>query len=62
MELDKQGILDLIRQQGGDEAVQRAEQELPQQLDHEAHGDLLQRFGIDPQQALDKFGGAGGVG
>ncbi len=61
MELDKQGILNLIGQQGDQNLVQQAEQQLPDQLDHEQHADLLQRFGIDPQQALNQFGGGGGV-
>ena len=60
MELDKQGILNLIGQQDPSR-LQEAQEQLPDQLDHEQHADLLQRFGVDPQQALNQFGAGGGV-
>ena len=61
MLLDKQTVLDMIGQQGNQELVDQAAQHLPEQIDHEQHADLLQRFGIDPQQVLNQFGGGGGV-
>ena len=60
--LDKQTVLDMIRQQSNNpQTVQQAEQTLPDQLRPEQHADLLQRFGIDPQQALNQVGGGMGT-
>jgi hypothetical protein len=57
MEIPKDQIISLIESRlGGDEA-QKAQQELPDQVDHEQHADLLQKFGINPQEALQKLGG-----
>jgi F0F1-type ATP synthase membrane subunit b/b' len=48
MHLDKQFVLDELRKAGKSEQVQKAEQELPEKIDHEVHSDLLAKFGIDP--------------
>jgi len=59
MEIPKQQILNLIeRRMGSDQAAQAGAQ-LPDQVDHEQHADLLQQYGIDPQEAANQFGGAG---
>jgi hypothetical protein len=57
MEIPKDKILDLMREQGKDDQVGQAQQELPDQVDPEKHSDLLQKFGIDPQDVLSKLGG-----
>lgn len=57
MEIPKQQILDLLRQQGKDDQVGEADRQLPDQVDPERDGGLLQRFGIDPGDLLSKFGG-----
>lgn len=62
MQIDKNQILDLLRQRGDQDAAQRAESELPDQVDTEAHGDLLSRFGISVPELLSKLGGGGGLG
>jgi F0F1-type ATP synthase membrane subunit b/b' len=58
MHLDKQFVLDELRKAGKSEQVQKAEQELPEKIDHEVHSDLLAKFGIDPgklaQKAVEK--------
>ena len=55
MELDKQQIVDLLRKEGKDEHVQKALQELPDKVDHEAHAAMLQeKFGIDPGKLAEK--------
>ncbi len=55
MQVDKQQIVDLLRQRGDHAKATEAEQELPDKVDHEQHQDLLQRFGVDPQELLTKF-------
>ena len=58
MQLDKQFVLEELRKAGKSEQVQKAEQELPEKIDHEVHSDLLTKFGIDPgklaERALEK--------
>lgn len=61
MELDKNQILDFLREQGKSDQVSQAEQELPDHVDTDQHADLLQRFGINPQELLQKFMGRGGI-
>jgi hypothetical protein len=57
MEIPKDKILDLLREQGKDDQVGQAEQELPDQVDPEKHSGLLQKFGLEPQDLLSKLGG-----
>jgi hypothetical protein len=61
MKIDRYQIIQLLREQGHPQADQ-AEQELPEQVDTEQHGDLLSKFGINPQELLGKLGGSGGLG
>jgi hypothetical protein len=61
VELDKNQILDFLREQGKSDQVSQAEQELPDHVDTDQHADLLQRFGINPQELLQKFMGRGGI-
>jgi hypothetical protein len=61
MELDKNQILDFLREQGKSDQVSQAEQELPDHIDTNQHADLLQRFGINPQELMQKFMGRGGI-
>lgn len=58
MNIDKNQIMQLLREQGHPQADQ-AEQELPDQVDTEQHGGLLAKFGLNPQDLLSKFGGGG---
>jgi len=48
MHIDKEFVLDELRKQGKNEHVQQALLELPEQIDHEKHAAMLQKFGIDP--------------
>jgi hypothetical protein len=57
MEIPKEQILDLLRQQGKDDQVGQADQELPDQVDTDQHAGLLEKFGIDPAELLGKLGG-----
>ena len=57
MQIDKETVLSLLREQGKNDEALEAEQELPDQVDTEQHASLLQRFGIEPQDLLSRFGG-----
>ena len=59
MNIDKSQILDLLRSQGKDDDAQRADQELPDQVDTDRDGGLLERFGINVGDLLERFGGGG---
>ncbi|GAA3642973.1 hypothetical protein [Microlunatus ginsengisoli] len=59
MNIDKQQILDLLRNQGKNDQAQQAQSELPDHVDTDQHADLLQRFGIDINDLLG--GAAGGI-
>ena len=52
MEIPKDKILELLRDRGENEKADRASNELPDQVDTEKHGDLLDRLGIDPGSLL----------
>jgi len=60
VQLDKNMILDLLRERGQQDQASQAEQELPDQVDTDQHANLLQKFGLDPQDLIQKFMGGGG--
>jgi hypothetical protein len=49
MQLDKNMILDLLRQRGDHQSADQAHQELPDQVDTDQHAGVLDRFGLDPR-------------
>jgi DNA-directed RNA polymerase specialized sigma24 family protein len=55
MEIDKNTILDFLRQHGREDQVPQAERELPDQVDPERDSGLLSRFGIDVGELLAKL-------
>lgn len=59
MQLDKSQILDLLRQQGKQDDAQKADAELPDRVDTDQHAGLLQKFGLSPQDLINKLGGGG---
>ena len=59
MEIPKTQILDLLREQGKEDQVGDADRQLPDRVDPEQHGGLLQQFGLDPAEILQKLGGGG---
>ena len=61
MTIPKEKILDKLRERGADDKLQQAEQELPDQVDPEAHRDQLEKLGIDPQDLLGDVGGKLGL-
>ncbi len=60
MQIDKQQIIDLLRQQGSHDQAAQADSELPQQVDPAEHSGLLERFGLNPQDLIARFLGGGG--
>jgi hypothetical protein len=66
MQIPKQQIMELLRdsnQPGDSSKADEAERDLPEQVDTEngEHQSLLQRYGVDPQQLITKFGGNFGL-
>jgi DNA-binding protein H-NS len=61
LQLDKNTILDFLREQGQQDQASQAEQELPDQVDTDQHANLLEKFGINPQDLIQKFMGGGGL-
>lgn len=60
MQIPKDKVLELIRERVGGDKADQASNELPDQVDPEQHADLLQKFGINPQDLLG--GGLGDIG
>ncbi len=62
MKIDKDPIVNLLREQGHHQKADRADRELPGQVDHEEHAGLLGQLGVDPKELLGKVNGGGGLG
>jgi hypothetical protein len=60
MQIPKDKILELLRERGEEQKVQEADQELPDTVDTEQHGDLLSKYGIDVGDLAGKL--PGGLG
>jgi hypothetical protein len=59
MEIPKDKILDLLRQRGENDKAERADRELPDQVDPDRDRGMLEKFGIDPQDLVGSLGGIG---
>jgi hypothetical protein len=57
MQISKDQLMELIRSHGDDQKTAQAEQELPPEIDTDRDQNLLDRFGIDPQELLSRFKG-----
>jgi hypothetical protein len=57
MEIPKDKVVELLREQGKSDEAEQAGQDLPDQVDPERDSGLLAKFGIDPEDLLSKFGG-----
>jgi hypothetical protein len=62
MQIPKEQILEFLRSRGEQDKASQADGELPDQVDTDKDAGLLQKFGINPQDLLSQFGGAGGIG
>ena len=66
MQIDKQQIINMIMSQGkpgNKNQSDQADRELPQQVDtdNQEHQQLLQKFGINPQDLISQFTGGSGI-
>lgn len=57
MQIDKQQILELLRERGDDQKADQAASDLPEQVDTDEHSGLLDKLGVD---VSDLTGGLGG--
>ena len=57
MEIPKDKILDMLKEQGKGDQVEKADQELPDQVDPERDSGKLEKFGIKPHDVMGKLGG-----
>jgi hypothetical protein len=63
MEIDKSQIIELLKARGEDAQAGKAETNLPDKVDPQAHASVLADLGINPQDLLgDLPGGLGGLG
>lgn len=56
MNIPKDKIIDMIRSRGDNDQADKANAELPDQVDTDKHSDLLSKFKVDPKNL------AGGLG
>ena len=59
MKLDKQELLRMLRTQGDNDTADRAERELPDEVDTDRDGDALDALGLDRTQLMAKLAGGG---
>ncbi|MBF4577599.1 hypothetical protein [Frondihabitans sp. VKM Ac-2883] len=57
MEFDKSQVLDMLKGVGQHDDAKKADKELPDKVDTDQHTDLLQKFGVNPQDLVGKLGG-----
>jgi hypothetical protein len=57
VQIDKEMVLGLLREQGKEQEAEQARRELPDEVDTERDAGSLQRFGIDPADLLSRFTG-----
>ena len=53
MTIDRNHIVQLLRQRGDEDQAREAERQLPVQVDPAAHADALEQLGLNPQNLLD---------
>jgi hypothetical protein len=57
MNIDKEQIVQFLKDKGQDQQADEAARELPDQVDSEEHFDLRTSHGIDLDELKEKFGG-----
>jgi hypothetical protein len=54
VEIDKNTIVSMLRERGDSDKAGQAERELPDQVDTDRDANMLERFGISPQELVGK--------
>ncbi len=62
MQIDKDKILNFLKDRGQQDKAAEADRQLPDKVDPQEHSGLLQRLGVNPQDLIAKFRGGGGLG
>jgi hypothetical protein len=57
MNIDKDQIVQFLRDKGQSDKAEQASSELPDKVDTDQHAGLLSKFGIDPTDLLSTLGG-----
>ena len=57
MEIDKNTIVSMLREQGDADKADQADRELPEQVDTDRDANLLERFGVNPQDLIGRATG-----
>jgi hypothetical protein len=57
VEIDKNTIVGMLRERGDHDKAGEAERDLPDQVDTDRDANLLERFGISPQELIGKVTG-----
>ena len=57
MQFDKDTIVNFLKSQGRNDDARRAEDQLPQTVDHEDDAGMLSGLGINPQELISKLPG-----
>lgn len=52
MQIDKQQIIDMLKNRGDHDKADQAEADLPDQVDTDQHSDKLSKLGVDPKDLL----------
>ncbi|HEY9351261.1 MAG TPA: hypothetical protein VIP75_11260 [Acidothermales bacterium] len=60
MKIDRQSIVDFLRNRGDHDKADKAHTELPDQVDTDEHADKLSRLGIEIEDLGMAAGGIGG--
>jgi hypothetical protein len=55
--IDKDQIIQFLKDKGQDQQADEAARELPDQVDTDQHADLLARHGVDLKDLTERFGG-----
>ena len=57
MKLDKQELVRMLRTEGDNDTADKAEQNLPDEIDTDRDGDALDAIGLDRTQLMAKLAG-----
>lgn len=60
MQIDKDTIINFLKEQGHHDKAQQASDQLPDSVDTDRHSDLLSKIGVNPTELLNKL--PGGIG